>query len=112
MRIPVTTRHSVGSSGFPGCERCSPGTASSSSSASPMLREQELLSDELPLATRLRYQTRLSLRRCRELVGDNPVFLPLVLACTPEGRSRAITAGKTDVVVEGFPRCGNTFAAA
>ena len=76
-----------------------------------MLREAEVPGARPPLGTWLRYQSRLSLRRCREIIGDHPAFLPLVLACTPEGRSRAITAD-TDVVVEGFPRCGNTFAAA
>lgn len=52
---------------------------------------------------------RRALRRVRELVGDNPAFLPLVLALTPEGRRRRVTA-TTDVVIEGYPRSGNTFA--
>jgi hypothetical protein len=51
------------------------------------------------------------LRRARQGLGDHPVFLPIVLALTPERFDRAITAG-TELVVEGFPRSGNTFAAA
>ena len=75
-----------------------------------MLRE-DVPTVQPPPEAPLRYRARLLLRRCRELIGDNPAFLPVVLACTPEGRTRAITRD-TDVVVEGFPRCGNTFAAA
>lgn len=52
---------------------------------------------------------RRALRRGRELLGDHTLFLPLVLALTPEGFSRRITR-RTDVVIEGFPRSGNTFA--
>jgi hypothetical protein len=70
-----------------------------------------LLSDRLSLSDSARQATRRRLRRCRELIGDSPPLLPIVLLCTPEGRERWITSA-TDVVIEGFPRCGNTFAAA
>jgi hypothetical protein len=53
---------------------------------------------------------RRALRRGRELVGDHPAFLPLVLALTPEGFARAI-GPRTQLVVEGYPRSGNTYAA-
>jgi len=49
------------------------------------------------------------LRRGKFLLGNDPIFLPLFLRLTPLGISRAITAS-TDLVIEGFPRCGNTFA--
>ena len=48
------------------------------------------------------------LRDARRLLGDRPVFLPLIFAANPLGSSRAISP-TTDVVVEGFPRSGNTF---
>lgn len=52
---------------------------------------------------------RRALRQGKYLIGDNPVFLPLLLRLTPEGTSRAVDA-ETELVVEGFPRSGNTFA--
>lgn len=52
---------------------------------------------------------RRALRRARELLGDDPRFLPIVLRATPLGTSRAITSS-TQIVIEGFPRSGNTFA--
>lgn len=51
------------------------------------------------------------LRWARVQMSDHPVFLPVVLRCTPRGTSRRIT-DRTDVVIEGFPRSSNTFAAA
>ncbi len=52
---------------------------------------------------------RRSLRWCREKLGDNPAYLPIVLRLTPLGIDRRIT-DRTEVVIEGFPRSGNTFA--
>ncbi|MEZ5142812.1 MAG: hypothetical protein R2726_09880 [Acidimicrobiales bacterium] len=49
------------------------------------------------------------LRRIREHLGDDPTFLPVVLRATPLGVSRRLT-DTTDLVIEGFPRSGNTFA--
>lgn len=54
---------------------------------------------------------RRALRKARNRLGDHPVFLPLVMALTPQRLSRALTSD-TELVVEGFPRCGNTFAVA
>jgi hypothetical protein len=48
------------------------------------------------------------LRRAKYLLGREPVFLPILLRLTPLGTSRQIT-DSTDLVVEGFPRSGNTF---
>jgi len=46
-----------------------------------------------------------------EIIGDHQLALPVALAITPESvRSRWVT-DRTDLVVEGFPRSGNTFAA-
>jgi hypothetical protein len=59
----------------------------------------------------LRSQGRLALRRIRSVIGNDPLFLPIVLRATPRGTSRRITAA-TSVVVEGYPRSGNTYAAA
>jgi len=56
-----------------------------------------------------RVQSRRVLRRCRELLGDDPRFLPIVFRLTPLGVSRTIT-DHTEIVIEGFPRSGNTFA--
>jgi hypothetical protein len=56
-----------------------------------------------------RYTTRRVLRRTRELLGDDPAFLPVVLRGTPLGTSRQIN-DRTQIVIEGFPRSGNTFA--
>ena len=52
---------------------------------------------------------RRALRAAREKIGDDPRFLPIVLAATPEGFSRRIRTS-TDLVVDGFPRSGTTFA--
>ncbi len=50
------------------------------------------------------------IRRAHELLGDAPFFLPLQRLLTPESaRDRAITE-RTQLVIEGFPRSGNTFA--
>ncbi len=49
-----------------------------------------------------------ALRRGKYLVGHHPALLPVLLRLTPEGIGRRITAS-TDLVVEGFPRAGNTF---
>jgi hypothetical protein len=56
-----------------------------------------------------RYTTRRALRAARRALSDDPVFLPIVLRATPQGTSRRITA-RTQLVIEGFPRSGNTFA--
>jgi hypothetical protein len=48
------------------------------------------------------------LRRGKYMVGHDPAFLPILLRLTPMGISRRIGAD-TDLVVEGFPRAGNTF---
>lgn len=58
---------------------------------------------------RPRAELRRALRRVREWIGDYPVFLPVLLRATPKGTSRALSAD-TDLVVEGYPRSGNTFA--
>jgi hypothetical protein len=59
----------------------------------------------------LRSRGRLALRRIRSVIGNDPIFLPIVLRATPRGTSRRIT-GTTSLVVEGYPRSGNTYAAA
>jgi hypothetical protein len=56
-----------------------------------------------------RYTTRRALRSARRLLGDDPIFLPIVLRATPQGTSRQLTE-RTQLVIEGFPRSGNTFA--
>ena len=57
-----------------------------------------------------RVQAKRVVRRAHELLGDAPVFLPLQRRLTPESaRDRAITE-RTQLVIEGFPRSGNTFA--
>lgn len=63
------------------------------------------------MIARIPAPVRRALRRSRELVGDRPAFLPLVLALTPEGFSRTISPA-TELVVEGYPRSGTTFAVA
>lgn len=61
--------------------------------------------------TGARVVARRAVRRAHELLGDAPVFLPLQRLLTPEGaRERAVTH-RTELVIEGFPRSGNTFAA-
>jgi hypothetical protein len=57
----------------------------------------------------VRGTTRYALRIIRERLGDNPVFLPIVLRATPLGTSRQLD-DDTQIVIEGFPRSGNTFA--
>ena len=52
---------------------------------------------------------RRGLRRVRQALGDRPAFLPIVLRATPIGPSRRITP-ETELVIEGYPRSGNTFA--
>ena len=56
-------------------------------------------------------RSRRSLRWVRVKLSDRPVFLPIVLRLTPRGTSRQINA-RTQLVIEGFPRSSNTFAAA
>ena len=56
-----------------------------------------------------RAASRRVLRRTRELMGDDPRLLPIVLRATPMGMDKAIS-DRTRLVVEGFPRSGNTFA--
>ena len=48
------------------------------------------------------------LRRGKYMLGHDPMFLPILLRLTPMGTSRRI-GESTDLVVEGFPRAGNTF---
>jgi len=55
-----------------------------------------------------RYGIRPILRRCKYLLGNDPLWLPILLRLTPLGISRQIT-DHTQLVVEGFPRGGNTF---
>jgi hypothetical protein len=52
---------------------------------------------------------RRGLRRWRQRLGDDPIWLPIVLRATPIGTSRRLT-DRTQLVVEGFPRSGNTYA--
>jgi hypothetical protein len=57
---------------------------------------------------RVRHFWRHILRLTKNFLGHEPIFLPILLRLTPLGTSRQITAC-TDLVVEGFPRSGNTF---
>jgi len=59
-------------------------------------------------SVQFRFLWRRLLRRGKFLLGHDPVFLPLFMRLTPLGTSREITE-HTDLVVEGFPRSGNTF---
>jgi hypothetical protein len=61
-------------------------------------------------AREVRNAGRRLLRRGKYLLGNDPAFLPVLLRLTPLGLSRQITE-HTDMVVEGFPRAGNTFTA-
>ena len=61
------------------------------------------------MSTETRQATRRALRQAKYLIGDYPVLLPVLLRATPEGTSREIN-DETKLVVEGFPRSGNTFA--
>lgn len=56
-----------------------------------------------------RYTTRRGLRRVREWLGDDPMFLPIVLRATPTGTVRQLRP-ETQIAIEGVPRSGNTFA--
>lgn len=49
------------------------------------------------------------LRRGKYLAGYHPLTLPMLVRLTPEGPGRAVHQ-QTDLVVEGFPRSGTTFA--
>ena len=60
-------------------------------------------------ASGLRAAGRRRLRRVHKRLGDDPRWLPIVLRATPLGTSRRID-DETELVVEGFPRSGNTFA--
>lgn len=60
------------------------------------------------LRLQARYGGRRLLRKGKYLLGHDPIFLPILLRLTPHGISRQITES-TDLVVEGFPRAGNTF---
>ena len=55
-----------------------------------------------------RYSGRRLMRHGKYLLGHDPLFLPILLRLTPLGISRQITPS-TELVVEGFPRSGNTF---
>lgn len=57
----------------------------------------------------VRGRLRLALRRAHKRLGDHPAALPVVLRLTPLGTTRRIT-DDTVLVVEGYPRSGNTFA--
>jgi len=54
-------------------------------------------------------EARRFLRYMKHTLGDIEMFLPVVLRATPTGTSRRLT-DETQVVIEGFPRSGNTFA--
>jgi hypothetical protein len=56
----------------------------------------------------LRDAVRRQLRLAKYVVGHDRRLLPVLVRLTPEGASKQIT-GTTDLVVEGFPRSGNTF---
>ena len=71
-----------------------------------LMRVDEFGSAKLPLE--VRHPWRHILRRTKNLLGHEPIFLPILLRLTPLGTSRQITAS-TDLVIEGFPRSGNTF---
>jgi hypothetical protein len=61
--------------------------------------------------TTIRHTARRGVRRVYEALGDHPSALPLLLAVTPESVSSRRVTRETDLVVEGFPRSGNTYAA-
>lgn len=65
--------------------------------------------EKLTVDTQLRHGARRLMRRGKYLMGEYPVTLPILLRMTPIGMSRRIT-DETRLVVEGFPRSGNTFA--
>jgi hypothetical protein len=66
----------------------------------------EFGSPKVPL--QVRHLWRHVLRRTKNFFGHEPIFLPILLRLTPLGTSRQITPA-TDLVIEGFPRSGNTF---
>lgn len=68
--------------------------------------DDRVASHNLPLETRQIW--RHVLRRAKYLLGHEPALLPVYLRLTPLGTSRQLTEF-TDLVVEGFPRSGNTF---
>jgi hypothetical protein len=70
------------------------------------MRVDDVASAKLPLE--VRHLWRHILRRAKNFFGHEPIFLPLLLRLTPLGTSRQITES-TDLVIEGFPRSGNTF---
>jgi hypothetical protein len=75
-------------------------------------RRNVTLDAEPPLQLTLpgpRAALRRGMRRAQRKLGDNPAFLPVLLRGTPLGMSRRITP-ETELVIEGFPRSGNTFA--
>jgi hypothetical protein len=65
--------------------------------------------ETLDVETQMRNGARRLMRRFKYLMGEYPVTLPILLRMTPIGTSRQIT-DQTQLVVEGFPRSGNTFA--
>lgn len=56
-----------------------------------------------------RARARRVLRAVRNRLSDDPRFLPIVLRATPMGTAKGIQPN-TVLVIEGFPRSGNTFA--
>ncbi|MEY2430627.1 MAG: hypothetical protein QOC92_352 [Acidimicrobiaceae bacterium] len=52
-----------------------------------------------------------ALRRGRITLGDHPACAPLIVRVTGGGVKRDLTTS-TDIVIEGYPRSGNTFAVA
>jgi hypothetical protein len=60
------------------------------------------------VGSRVDYLWRHALRAGKLMVGHEPMLLPLLLRLTPLGTSRQITE-QTGLVVEGFPRSGNTY---
>lgn len=47
-------------------------------------------------------------RLVRSWVGNHPLFFDLVVSCSPSVKWRRINQKKI-LIIEGFPRCGNTF---
>lgn len=68
--------------------------------------DNRVASHNLPMEARQVW--RHLLRRAKYLLGHEPALLPVYLRLTPLGTSRKVTEF-TDLVVEGFPRSGNTF---
>jgi hypothetical protein len=61
------------------------------------------------MLTSIRHSGRRVLRVGKYMMGHSPVLLPVLLRLTPEGTARQI-GPETTLVIEGFPRSGNTFA--